>query len=79
MTNTLDKIAQKALEYKDDIANFLFELANINSESRNEKPIIQRIKIEMQKIGFDKIQKHEKELIKSLIKGLKEIPSIQFF
>ena len=55
MTNTLDKIAQKALEYKDDIANFLFELANINSESRNEKPIIQRIKIEMQKVGFDKI------------------------
>ena len=32
----------------------------------------------VKKIGFDKIQKHEQNLIKSLIKGLKEIPNIQF-
>ena len=32
----------------------------------------------IKKIGFDKIQKHEKGLMKSLIKGLKEIPNIQF-
>ena len=29
-------------------------------------------------IGLEKIQKHEKNLMKSLIKGLKEIPNIQF-
>ena len=29
-------------------------------------------------IGLEKIQKHEKALMKSLIKGLKEIPNIQF-
>lgn len=55
MKITLDKIAQKALIYKDDIANFLLELANIQSESRNEKQIIQRIKEEMIKVGFDRI------------------------
>ena len=32
----------------------------------------------LKNIGFDKIQKHEKNLIKSLIKGLKKIPNIQF-
>ena len=32
----------------------------------------------VKKIGFDKIQKHEKTLMKSLIEGLKEIPNIQF-
>ena len=32
----------------------------------------------LKKIVFDKIQKHEKGLMKSLIKGLKEIPNIQF-
>ena len=32
----------------------------------------------LKKIGFDKIQKHEKALMKTLIKGLKEIPNIQF-
>ena len=32
----------------------------------------------LKNIGYDKIQKHEKNLIKSLIKGLKEIPNIQF-
>ena len=32
----------------------------------------------VKKIGFEKIQKHEKALMKSLIKGLKEIPNIQF-
>ena len=32
----------------------------------------------LKKIGFDKIQKHEKSLMKFLIKGLKEIPNIQF-
>ena len=32
----------------------------------------------VKKIGFDKIQKHEQNLMKSLIKGLKEIPNIQF-
>ncbi len=32
----------------------------------------------IKKIGLEKIQKHEKALMKSLIKGLKEIPNIQF-
>ena len=32
----------------------------------------------LKKIGFDKIQKHEKALMRSLIKGLREIPGIQF-
>ena len=32
----------------------------------------------IKKVGFDKIQKHERSLMKSLIKGLKKIPDIQF-
>ncbi|MGN0919287.1 MAG: aminotransferase class V-fold PLP-dependent enzyme [Alphaproteobacteria bacterium] len=32
----------------------------------------------LKKIGLDKIQRHEKALMKSLIKGLKKIPDIQF-
>ena len=55
MKITLDKIAQKACEYKDDITSFLFDLVNIRSESRNEKTIIHRIKEEMEKVGFDKV------------------------
>lgn len=55
MNATLEKIFDRAKELHADISGFLFDLANIKSESRNEKEIIHRIKDEMQKAGFDKI------------------------
>ena len=55
MNVTLERIFDKAKEYKADISGFLYDLVNIKSESRSEKVIIQRVKEEMQKVGFDKI------------------------
>ena len=64
------------------VAGTTFALAPAKFEA-GTPPITQAIGLGvsleyLKKIGFDKIQKHEKVLIKSLIKGLKEIPNIQF-
>ncbi len=42
--------------HKEDIIKFLREMIAIPSESRNEKRVIERIKTEMQKVGFDSVQ-----------------------
>ncbi len=49
------KINVLAEKYKPDMTAFLRDMIRIPSESRGEKNVIQRIKIEMEKVGFDKV------------------------
>ncbi|MBU3181280.1 YgeY family selenium metabolism-linked hydrolase [Clostridium psychrophilum] len=49
------KVLQKAEEYKGDISRFLRDMIAIPSESCDEAKVIERIRKEMQKVGFDKI------------------------
>ena len=50
------KIVEKAEFYKADISKFLRDMIAIPSESCNEKEVILRIKKEMERVGFDKIE-----------------------
>lgn len=56
MTLDYNKIYEKAKEYENDISKFLRDLIAIPSESCEEERVVQRIKEEMKKVGFDKIQ-----------------------
>jgi len=49
------KILERAEFYKDDITNFLRDMIRIPSESCDEELVIKRIKEEMEKVGFDRI------------------------
>ncbi|MBU3093150.1 YgeY family selenium metabolism-linked hydrolase [Clostridium sp. CF011] len=49
------KVLKKAEEYKGDITRFLRDMIAIPSESCDERRVVERIKEEMQKVGFDKI------------------------
>ena len=49
-------VIKKAEDYQPDICNFLREIIAIPSKSGNEKNVVLRIKEEMQKIGFDRIE-----------------------
>ncbi|MCK5759227.1 MAG: YgeY family selenium metabolism-linked hydrolase [Clostridiales bacterium] len=49
-------ILAKAESYKDEMSAFLRDMIRIPSESCNEKEVILRIKEEMEKVGFDKIE-----------------------
>ncbi|MDY6894844.1 MAG: YgeY family selenium metabolism-linked hydrolase, partial [Thermotogota bacterium] len=49
------QILSKAEEYKKDMTKFLRDMISIPSESGNEKEVILRIKEEMEKVGFDRI------------------------
>lgn len=51
-----NEVLKKAEEYRDDISNFLRDMISIPSESCNEKEVVLRIKEEMEKVGFDKIE-----------------------
>ncbi|PJE79641.1 putative succinyl-diaminopimelate desuccinylase [invertebrate metagenome] len=48
-------ILKKAEEYKPDMTRFLRDMIAIPSESCNEEKVILRIKEEMEKVGFDKV------------------------
>lgn len=50
------KINELAEEYKKDIFAFLRDMIRIPSESCDEERVVQRIKKEMEKVGFDKIE-----------------------
>ncbi len=56
MTIDYEAIRQKAEEYKQDISRFLRDLIAIPSESCHEKEVILRIKQEMEKVGFDRVE-----------------------
>ncbi len=51
-----EEILKYAEKYKDDISKFLRDMIAIPSESTQEEKVILRIKEEMQKVGFDKIE-----------------------
>ncbi len=55
MTNIYEEIAKKAKEYESDTANFLVEMVKTPAFSMKEKDVIQVIKKEMEKVGFDEI------------------------
>ncbi len=50
-----DKIVEKAKFYEKDITKFLRDMIAIPSESCEEKKVIERIKQEMFKVGFDHV------------------------
>lgn len=50
------KIIQAAEKYRDDMTKFLRDMVAIPSESCQEKEVIQRIKQEMEKVGFDEVR-----------------------
>jgi len=51
-----NEIAQKAKQYEKDITDFLIKMVKTPSFSTKEKEVIQVIKTEMKKIGFDEIK-----------------------
>ncbi|WP_028307050.1 YgeY family selenium metabolism-linked hydrolase [Desulfitibacter alkalitolerans] len=55
MNLDFQKILEKANEYKPEMSRFLRDLIAIPGESCNEELVIKRIKEEMDKVGFDKV------------------------
>ena len=51
-----EKILAKAESYKEDMTQFLRDMIRIPSESCQEKEVVLRIKEEMEKVGFDKVE-----------------------
>lgn len=51
-----DKIVEQAESYRSEISAFLRDMIRIPSESCEEKEVVLRIKEEMEKVGFDKIE-----------------------
>ena len=51
-----EKISLKAEHYRSDISAFLRDMIAIPSESCGEKQVIERIRQEMEKVGFDRIE-----------------------
>ncbi len=56
MNINFKEILEKAESYKSDITKFLRDMIAIPSESSNELKVVLRIKEEMEKVGFDKIE-----------------------
>jgi len=51
-----DQILKQAEKYKPEISKFLRDMIALPSESCQEKEVILRIKEEMEKVGFDKVE-----------------------
>ena len=49
-------ILEKAESYRVEMSAFLRDMIRLPSESCNEKEVVLRIKEEMEKVGFDKIE-----------------------
>ena len=56
MFNNRDRIAALAQSYEAEMVGFLRDLVAIPAESSHEKPVIERIRREMEKVGFDEIR-----------------------
>jgi len=50
------KILEAAKKYEKDMTAFLRDMISIPSESAEEKSVIHRIKMEMEKVGFDEVR-----------------------
>ena len=55
MEQTFVKVAELAKEYEPEMSRFLRDLIAIPSESCGEEAVVQRIKQEMEKVGFDRV------------------------
>ena len=51
-----EMVLEKAYQYKDEMTRFLRDMIAIPSESCDEKLVVQCIKKEMEKVGFDKVE-----------------------
>lgn len=51
-----EEILKLAEKYKEDMSRFLRDMISIPSESTQEKEVVLRIKEEMEKVGFDKVE-----------------------
>ncbi len=56
MTIPFNKVLEKAQDYKADMSQFLRDMIAIPSESCDEEKVVLRIKEEMEKVGFDKVE-----------------------
>ncbi|MGF1758615.1 YgeY family selenium metabolism-linked hydrolase [Photobacterium sagamiensis] len=56
MNIPFDTVLEKAQEYKADMSRFLRDMIAIPSESCDEEKVVLRIKEEMEKVGFDKVE-----------------------
>lgn len=56
MMTDFDKVMRKAEGYKQDISRFLRDIVAIPSASGHEKGVILRIKEEMEKVGFNRVE-----------------------
>ncbi|MBQ0009278.1 MAG: YgeY family selenium metabolism-linked hydrolase, partial [Firmicutes bacterium] len=56
MKVSFEEILKKAESYKADMTKFLRDMVKIPSESCGEKEVVLRIKEEMLKVGFDKVE-----------------------
>lgn len=56
MNIEFEKVLKKAKGYREDMAKFLRDMIAIPSESAQEEKVVQRIKEEMEKVGFDRVQ-----------------------
>ncbi len=52
----IEEILKMAEKYKPDMSKFLRDMIRIPSESCGEKEVVLRIKEEMEKVGFDKVE-----------------------
>ena len=51
-----EMVLEKAHQYKAEMSQFLRDMIAIPSESCDEKRVVLRIKQEMEKVGFDKVE-----------------------
>lgn len=56
MKVSFEEVLKKAQAYKADMTKFLRDMVAIPSESCDEKRVVLRIKEEMEKVGFDKVE-----------------------
>ena len=56
MNIPFEKVLEKAQEYRADMSRFLRDMIAIPSESCDEEKVVLRIKEEMEKVGFDKVE-----------------------
>ncbi|MCV5675706.1 YgeY family selenium metabolism-linked hydrolase, partial [Escherichia coli] len=49
-------VLEKAYQYKAEMSQFLRDMIAIPSESCDEERVVLRIKQEMEKVGFDKVE-----------------------
>ena len=55
MKVSFEEILKKAESYQKDMTKFLRDMVKIPSESCEERDVVLRIKQEMEKVGFDKV------------------------